>query len=308
MKNKPTQTDAYRYRQDFWRQAIRSLPYQYGLALSTKLRSTSVTKKLERRRDVELNKAELKIYSISDQNTYQQTIATTLLWHGSGRLQHEKSHIKDVFTSILKTGSLNPLRDDYALLLGGSSMHTISTTPLRLIGRSYADIHGRGKFEPNRYGSSLLWISYFYGRFFAETVTRHGITMARNRSRFFTAIKDNSGTTPWGKKVHTQAEYVWDVFSSGSDIPNNYPILFGIARYGATAQLPGVFGRKELRLTEAIKISDLSHIEVPEAKIEEIQLLLSEHGYSVPVYPIELGELISSRETFSVLVGIATSK
>ena len=304
MKQSSEPTAARIYRKQFWQLAAKSLPYQYLLYLSLKTKIAPITQILNKRRQRELSEAHLQSYPANVQAQYLDGISQTKLWHGSGRLQHDNGGITDIFDTILRGGSLNPLKDDYAIMLGGRPMNTISTTPLRMIARCYADMHGKGKFEPNRYGSSVFWVAYFYGRFFATVYTTKGLTLLKNRAKFENATKNTSGQRIWGKKVHLQAEYVWDVFSSGSDISGNYPILYGIKTYRDVAKLAGALSRAEVRLTSPVYLADLSHLEVPNTKIDEVKARLVDYNCALPVFPIELGEYVASHQDFNVLVGL----
>lgn len=305
MKHRQATSQAALYRRHFWHLALRSLPFQLALIGSLRLHAGPATRALNERRRRELARTQLRPYPEAEVQAYLSATKPTRLWHGTGKFHYAAGGPTDVLATILAAGSLNPFPDDYALLLGGERMHTMSTTPLRMIARCYADIHGRGKHEPHRYGSSLFWVAYFYGRFFAATFATEGARIVRHRSKFDAHTKDANGHRTWGKKVHSGAEYVWDVFSSGSDITGNFAILFGIARYGAIANVPGLLAKAEVRLTSPVAMADLSHAEVPQAHVAEVRATLQAAGYgALPVFPLELGEYVASRQSFDVLAGL----
>lgn len=296
------------YQKRFWMLAARQLPHHTLLIVSTKLRAQPITRLLRKAPRAISGKPELKTYPSQDVDTYLASVERTKLWHGTGRFQHHGDRVVDVLQAILKNGSLNPASDVYALLVGGDQMVSISTTPYRVIARSYADTHGKGEAEPHRFGSSLWWAAYCYSVFYGELFTRYGVKTLRNWSKWDKASADQTGERQWGKKVHTQAISVWDVFGSGSDIAENYPIVFGVMRYGVAVKLPNPMARVEIRLTEQIELADISHIEVPEARVNEVVSRMAEYGYDIPVFPIELGEFVSSTQSVGELLGIVRER
>lgn len=235
---------------------------------------------------------------------YIDTIQDTKLWHGTGKFQYKNGEVTDIFTAIVEKGSLAPAHDVYSVLITGDEMISISTTTLRIIARAYADTHGKGEREPNRYGTALWWVAYYYSLFYGALYTRHSVTIIKNWGKWATAASQD-GVIAWGKKVNAHAEYVWDVFGSGSDIPGNYPIIFGIAHHGQTAVLPKVLERAEVRITQPVPLKHISHLEVPEANVAEVTTLLKKHGHTIPVFPIELGEYVTSQQKFTDILGFS---
>lgn len=308
MRQSNKRTEALKYQREFWISVIRYLPHRFFLVLFTRLHADYLTSALCKLCDRKLGRSRVKVYSDKKIREYLGVVEATKLWHGSGRFQYVDEEIVDTFEAILKSGSLNPVRDVYAVLVGGEEMASVSTSPLRIISRSYADTHGKGKAEKNRYGTSIFWAAYYYSLFYAEIFIKHGIAIVWHWSQWSSASSSKTGERLWGKKVNKNAKSVWDVFGSGSDIPGNHPILFGIAHHNNVAKLPKAIAKVETRLIDPVKLSDLSHIEVPEDRVQEIKILLSKAGYSVRVSPIELGEYVSSKQSISVLVGLETAR
>lgn len=292
------------YQHQFWVLSAKALPHHSLLVISKRLGARAAIRFLSQSPQRHLSKARLKEYSSAEIEKYTAVIKHTALWHGTGRFQHGKNKTLDILDAIIQADSLTPASDAYAVFVGGDEMVSISTTPLRIIARSYADTHGKGESEPNRYGSALWWVSYYYSLFYGESFTRYAPLMLRNWHKWRTATADTSGKRLWGKKVRKEAYSVWDVFGSGSDIPGNYPILFGIARYGASVKLPKVMAKTEVRLEDPVRFADLSHIEVPEEKVAEVRSLLMRFGLKVPVFAIELGEYVASQQGFAATLGI----
>jgi len=288
----------------FWKIAARNLPHHSLLAMSEQLNSRRLTVLLSKRRDRVLSKSTVRTYTPEQVESYQKIASQAKLWHGTGRLQYAGSEVRDVFATILKNNSLSPARDVYAVFFGGKEMDSISTTPLRMIARSYADTHGKGEKEKHRYGSSLWWVAYYYSLFYGLVFTKYSPSVLRHYSKWNKLSKDETGKRSWGKKVNTRASSVWDVFGLGSDIPGNYPILFGIKRVGRTATPPEGIREVEIRLLDHVHIFDLSHIEVPEDKVNEVKKILRQYGFDTAVFPIELGEFVASRQPFATLLGL----
>lgn len=113
---------------------------------------------------------------------------------------------------------------------------------------------------------------------------------------------DNNGDNTWGKKVNSQARNVWDVFCLGSDISGNYPILIGVKNIDSQIKLDKPMRQYEVRADKLINIANISHVEVPYDKQDEVRKLLHEHDVKLPVTSIELGEYVSSKERFIDLI------
>lgn len=289
------------YQKQFAKQAISYLPHHALLRSVAMIKNKPLLKLLNN--VAQGSSFQVKSYPSKDVEAYLETSTGTKLWHGTGRFQYSDTKIIDVLDLIVLSGSLNPQDDVYAIALGKGRMKTISTTKLRIIARSYADTHGDGELEKNRFGGSLWWVSYYYSFFYAKAFSMQGLTLARNWKEWSNAATNSNGERTWGKKVNKSAKSVWDVFGLGSDEPANYPILFGIKSHGELVDLPKSIARVESRIVEPVKLSDLSHIEVPEEKIQEVQHLLDTARYTVPVFPIELGEFVASKKSIEELLG-----
>lgn len=298
--------EALRYQWLFWRSVARHLPHHSVLAISEQLSAQRLMDVMSARRDKVLSQSVVKPYPAPQVEAYKHIANTAKLWHGTGRLQYVGSDIKDIFADIVKNDALTPARDVYAVLVGGEEMVSLSTTPLRIIARSYADMHGQGEREKNRYGTSFWWVAYYYSLFYGLTFTKYSPHLLRNFSKWNKLSRNKDGEITWGKKVNKKAHSVWEVFGMGSDIPGNYPILFGIKHFQRIATPPKGIREVEVRLIDPVHLSDLSHIEVPEGKVQEVEALLKQNGSSVPVFPIEIGEYIASKQSFASLLGVRT--
>lgn len=59
----------------------------------------------------------------------------------------------------------------------------------------------------------------------------------------------------------------------------------------------------EVRADKRIDIANISHIEVPRDKQDEMRELLLSYGIDIPVTSIELGECASAQKRFTELLG-----
>lgn len=273
------------------------------LVFSSKGNIRPAKRLLNAKQPIRLSLHKLRQYDDRMVRGYTAVATKAKLWHGTGRLQHSGDSIVDVLESIIRSGSIMPAYDAYAVLAGGQEMVSLSMTPHRMVARSYADVHGKGAAERHRYGDSLHWAAYFYSTYYAELFLRSSVKVVHNRSVWRKNAADDSGAIKWGQKVNKRACYVWDVFDFGSDIPGNYPIVFGIADFGKTIEVPPCFRHIEVRSTEPVTLDSISHIEVPEQSVQEVEQLLHRYGCKIPVFSIELGEYTFSQRKFSELVG-----
>jgi len=290
------------YERMFWRLAIRHLPHHSLLFLAAKQNNKSLVAHLDRHTRMRLNKTSVKSFRPELLAHYERVSNNAEFWHGTGRFQYNRNKVIDVFQGILDHGTIQPKHDVYSIIISGEEMQSVSATRLRIIARSYADTHGLGIQEQHRYGSSLWWVAYYYNLCYVEILAKHSLAMARNWSTFDRKSRNSRGERTWGKKVHTKAKSVWDTFGMGSDIEGNYPILFGIKKGQATAELPKSMQKWEIRIVTPITLSSLSHIEVPEAKVVEVRNILLKNGYNVAVFPIEAGEFVASQKDIADLL------
>ncbi len=292
------------YQKYFVHLALRRLPHHLGLFLAVKVRAIWFIKILDRYAQKHfINPVSLKGFSMDDLQEYSDVARAATLWHGTGRYQHSDGEIIDVLQEILRGKAIRPVEDAYAVFSGGKVMSSISLTPLRIIARNYADTHGRGYREKNRYGDALMWTSYFYGLFYARMYTRDYFKVRKYYKMWYGLTHDNQGHNLWGKKSNRNARDVWDVFGLGSDIDGNYPVIFGIKKVEDTVRLSPTFADYEVRTPSNVGLNYISHLEVPLKHVCDVKTILKKHLVLLPVLPLELGELQSSRMSFSELLG-----
>jgi hypothetical protein len=284
---------------------LRYLPHHALLSLASRWHLSWARSLLNRTAKARIiGPVDLAVFAGDDEDRYRHSTRVTKLWHGTGRYQQSGNDRVDVLDSILQTGALQVADDAYAVYAGGDVMQSVSLTPLRMIARSYADTFGRAVLEPHRYGTALMWVAYFYGPFYARMYLRGYHRRGRHYRRWHELTHDATGDNTWGKKSNHRAAKVWDVFVLGTDIEGNYPILLGLSDISHRAALPAGFDSYEVRSGRDVPLQYLTHIEVPSRYINETRALLRRHRLDVPVEPLELGEVIASRQPFSRLLGL----
>ena len=170
------------YQKLFVRRSLRYLPHHILTLIIYKSKLLRFEKALDaiaKRKIINVN--DLLSFDNSDIKEYQKLTKDTQLWHGTGRWQYGKDSIVDVMKSFCDIAGLKPSRDVYAVF-GGSDqyiVHSISLCRSRMVARSYADMHGLGWKEKNRYGDALTWTSYYYSLFYARLFTVNGVKMLR---------------------------------------------------------------------------------------------------------------------------------
>jgi hypothetical protein len=295
-KRRATKSAVDKYKRQFLTDILKNIPYHATIRMARVVKSDKLVQHGYRSRQKELSKAVLKTYSLKEVVKYKEVSRGARLWHGTGRYQHNDSKTVDVLSQIITSGGLKAFPDSYAVLLGGEDMVSVSATSIRIVARCYADMHGKGELEAYRYGSSMWWLSYYCVPFFVQAFTKNTISMVRNYKKWHRATSDIEGERTWGKKVNKNAKRVWDVFALGSDIPGNYPILIGIKGRVDTETLPGAIAKTEVRFTHLVSMDDFTHLEVPKEKVSETEALLAQAKLTTPVFPIELGEYVASKQ------------
>lgn len=235
-------------------------------------------------------------------DSYLETTKNSKYWHGTGKYHYNNGAIIDVLLNIIKAKGLTPKKDVYGVVLNGKITNTVSLSTSRIIARSYSDINGKGKFEVNRYGDALTWVSYYYGLFYAHLYTFDLYKIIKYYKMWHQLSHNIDGHNKWGKKTNKSAKDVWDIFYLGSDIELNFPVLFGINTLDSRLAIDKKYQKYEVRSSKLINLTDFSHIEVPLKKVEEVNILLKNNNIDIPVYSIELGEYAASKQPFSKLL------
>jgi hypothetical protein len=163
-------------------------------------------------------------------------------WHGTGRFQYNEDQAPiDILQKIAQDRELQPANDPFNLERDAVSL---SLAFSRVYARSYADMHGLGSHEPNRYGTAHYWVRLFTGDIGMELVKESG-GLRQFRKKQKQEVKD---LPDWSHKIRKEKTAMFDLFKEGSDIEGNYPVLLGI-RAESVAPIPtlGWVGLHEVR-------------------------------------------------------------
>lgn len=216
----------------------------------------------------------------------KELFSKTTVWHGTGRYQHgEHGRISDTLQGIVSSNGLEPRLDTWDFVQG--SMQSISLAPSRMYSRAYAM-----RFLPeeeqlqNLYGRKI-WLRYVAATtassFFKDII---GKGVYRQRKELIKNAKMWVAKTT--EKQVSPIEAIWKFFSQRSDIPGNYPILFGIQKDTLTpAEIASYLRKHELRTRHPIPTDQFTHVEVPYKNIDETKAIV---GADLPVIPIEFAE------------------
>jgi hypothetical protein len=232
-------------------------------------------------------------------------------WHGTGRYHYyhandsryedaDGKRLVSVFESILKDGALTRHQDLW-VRVDGQFKKTVSVAPSRMHARLYAHVHLReGVWLEYVFGGTKFWTGFFIFIAAMEILPQFG----RQEWGF---IKQTVFSTYFLKHARTWASAIcnldkyailpfWRAYDLRSDIAGNHAILFGIKR--SAIQDDGIlpFMKKvEVRVGERISLSDMTHVEVPLTNVAETEQLLAQNNITLPVIPLEFGELYCSQ-------------
>lgn len=223
----------------------------------------------------------------------RELIEATAYWHGTGRYQYDDSgEIVDVLEGIAAHGGFTPRQDDWEM---SRQMVSTSFARDRDYGRLYADMHSPSPMSLERTTpQSELVRKYTRGvarqavsAYFRENGLRATIDKARDARQKLVL------NGRWSRKVNSNAPPITKIFTMGSDISDNYPILFGIKDLPQTEEIASYLARFEVRTTEPVLLDECTHVEVPQERVEEVTALLRSQNISLPVVAIEDAEKLA---------------
>lgn len=214
-------------------------------------------------------------------------------WHGTGRYHYTQDGVVDVLASVARCGGLMPRHDLFDL---NGPTNSISLAHSRMYARAYADMHGSGVREPERYGNSVFWACAYLGNVAVEA-SKH---MRVWRPSGYYGMMDHlarANSMEWYRKVtRVDRPSIIDIYRRGSDIPGNYPVLFGVAP-AETIESSSAVAVHEARTDKPLGLEgDIVHVEVPRERIDETRHVL---GRQVIITSLEDGERFSANYTFS---------
>jgi len=207
-----------------------------------------------------------------------KTMEQTNYWHGTGRYQYRDGKVADVLEYIASHRELQPSLDPFEV---SGQMQSLSLARVRIYARAYADLHRNTAIPAERYGTSAFWSAAFLADYALEAARSEG-----GLRQVMKRLQQN-GKDEWHAKVNQRPLSVFSTFAAGSDIPGNYPILFGVHTVSELPTSPAI-AIHEVRTGEPVKLdSQVTHVEVPRAYIEETEKVLAGHAIALPVYALE---------------------
>lgn len=239
-------------------------------------------------------KSRLPLLAATTYKHIAKVMEQTTYWHGTGRYQYRVGKVVDVLDYIATHRELQPALDPFEV---SGQMQSISFARARIYARAYADIHRDPGVLAERYGTSAFWSVVFLADYVLEAARDEG-----GLRRVIQRLQQN-GKDEWHAKVNQQPLSVFSTFAAGSDIPGNYPILFGVH---AIAELPvsRAIAIHEARSAEPTKLdSQVTYLEVPRAYIKETEEVLAKHAIDLRVYALEDFEHYAATLPASQLMG-----
>ncbi len=239
-------------------------------------------------------------------------------WHGTGRYHHyyaDHSRYEDVDTkrvvnvleSILEDGALTK-HEDLWVRFDGQLKKTISLAPSRMHARLFAHIHLReGVWLEYVFGGTRFWMGFFLILALWQMFTKRGQKVRAFAKLALFNKNSLKNIRAWGSAICHLDGYpilpLWRAYDLRSDISENYGVLFGIKREAIQGDglVPFVKGL-ETRVDHEIKLSDMTHIEVPFENVAETKRMLAAKNVFLPVIPLEFGELYCSQFPLTKLV------
>jgi|GEM_PF-1274354 len=225
-----------------------------------------------------------QICSLLDQTEY---------WHGSGRFQYRGDDVIDLLQIVASSGTLEPQLDNFD---AGGPMQSLSLAPARIYARAYADVHRTTKKSPGRYGNAAFWAAMYLGD--SGLVAAQEVGSYRKAKRQVKA----SGSRTWHQKTTKTPTSLVGTFREGSDIPGNYPILYGVSGITLTKTSRAIAAHEVRTLSPILLAKHVTHIEVPRTYIPETSAFLHRYGRgNIPVVALEDFESYARTQPYSLL-------
>lgn len=225
----------------------------------------------------------------------EQLYAQARFWHGTGRyLHHRIEGITDVLVGVINEGGLVTHKDIADFTQG--QVNTISLAKNRMYARFYANTkQQRGHEFQFSFGSSRRWARHFLLPTFAQWFKdfyKHDQALTDKRAYFAEMVQASKRWVAKHDGGFNQPTSFRKFVQVRSDIEGNHAMLFGIrGRSVVPAPAGPSINIFEVRSLSGIPWDDLTHIEVPAENLQADAEILLRYGISVPLIPIEFGEL-----------------
>ena len=219
----------------------------------------------------------------------------TAYWHGTGRMQYKNGNVVDILESLITAKGLVPEKDKFDL--GKGEMTSTSITNRRMYASLYAKMHDTNDAQ--------LAYEYFPKKFWSNVYLAVVGRLAGNELFSGTTVIDKvkmgikfaNNWRNWFKKIMRHPPLKPSLSKARSDIPGNYPVLLGINDSVSTTSASDYISAYETRVDKPIPIDSITHIEVPLSQMGRTIDFLKKKGVTLPIIPMEYGEIFSSQFT-----------
>jgi hypothetical protein len=220
-------------------------------------------------------------------------------WHGTGRYQvvyedegrTRVKEVQDILKHIAESG-LKPQADNFDKLRGRGTS-SISTTVARPYAMMYAALHNGNELQYRFHDSKYWTMQTALGAFrrIPEVILEEyrnyglkGVIEARPTMMRKGKVTDAMN---WKKKVDPS------ILGEFED----YPIVIGLREgaFNPVRMSMLIKAYHEQRSHDPIPLDTFSHIEVPLSHMDESKQILEEKGVTLPVIPMEMGEIYSTK-------------
>ena len=232
-------------------------------------------------------------------------------WHGTGRKQNKDAQIVDVVDNVITSGGILPALDPFDITVG--KQHTTSLAAQRMYAQVYSLMNLPEEEElAFQYMPRKYWVNEYLLKSIPAGIkdipqmAKRQLQQAWEKKKPITpfsmwrfAKRTKQSATNWFGKVRvTTPEERMKISTIKSDIPGNYPVLFGIKREAVNPIPVGnAIGKFETRTGELIPFAGFTHMEVPIRHVAKTQALLDQRNVSISILPMELGEVYASQFT-----------
>ena len=240
-------------------------------------------------------------------NAILAIVQRAALWHGTGRFQYAAAGAskydgvtqrpKDTLGAILDQRGLAPQYDAY-YSSGARDGRTLSLAYSRMYARYYAQLHhAQGDELRFQYGTAGSWVVLMGAHLgvsgIGDVVLTHAV-----------GVQEQPDIRHWASTAHREPDAAKILTGEQrSDIAGNYGVLFGIRRGAiATVALHSRMRRIEARTDRPVRLTDMTHVEVPANRVDAVARELRARGIGLPVLAMEDVEAVLSAYSTTALV------